>query len=280
MALASYLRAQLDQLRRHRPAAASARTTTASAASASASAGDDRAADDGGRHDDPETTRRPRPSRPRRRPDGQGSRYSPPGSRTARPSATTPAATRAARASSSGQPMVAPRWVALDRTPSEGADQATPALAVGADEGRLRPAGVRRPRRGIRRRASGRRPRARPRPRAGPALRSAGPADGGAEVEQGLVPGPALALRHGRVGQRLDLAGPQRAARPAGPGPGDVGVDDGHVGLEGEGHDRPGRVRPDARAGAAAPAIVRGSAPPKSRSTAPAAACSRTARPL
>ena len=142
--------------------------------------------------------------------------------------------------------MVAAQVGGADRTPSEGPDQATPSLAVGADEGRLRPAGVRRSRRGIRRRASRRRPRARPRPRAGLALRSAGPADGGAEVEQGLVPGPALALRHGRVGQRLDLPGPQRAARPAGPGPSDVGVDDGHVGLEGERHDRPGRVRPDA----------------------------------
>ena len=202
MALASYLRAQLDQYvviprhhlpppppRRHRlPPETTAPPTTA-AATTTTTDHDRRGLDD-------DLTVR-----------GAGTRR--PVARTARPSATTPAATRAARTSSSGQPMVAPRWPALTGPRPRAPDEATPALAVGADEGRLRPAGVRRPRRGIRRRASGRRPRAPPRPRAALALRSAGPADGGAEVEQGLVPAPSPRLP---APPRRPAPGPRRAA--------------------------------------------------------------------
>ncbi len=227
----------------------------------------------------PPRRRPPRPSRPRRRPDGQGSRYSPPGARTARPSATTPAATRAARTSSSGQPMVLPRWAALTgprpraRTrrprpwrsePTKGDCGRLVCADPDAGSGAGHPAADHE-----HDRAHGQRL----------ALRTAGPADGGAEVEQGLVPGPALALRHGRVGQRLDLPG--RSGRP----------------------DQRAQVRATlvstmatsaskakamiARAvygptpgRCCSSAIVRGKTPPKSRSTAPAAACSRTARPL
>ena len=237
MALASYLRAQLDQYVVIPPA-----TTTSSAAAATASAGDDRATDDGGRHDDAP----PRPSRPRRRPDGQGSRYSPPGARTARPSATTPAATRAARTSSSGQPMVLPRWAALTgprpraRTkrprpwrsePTKGDCGRLVCADPDAGSGAGHPAADHE-----HDRAHGQDSHCGPRARQTVAPRSsrdwfqAQPSPSGTAASASAWTSP----------------GPQRAARPAGPGPSDVGVDDGHVGLEGERHDRPGRVRPDA----------------------------------
>ena len=76
-------------------------------------------------------------------------------------------------------------------------------------------------------------------------LRRAGDAHRRAEVEHGLVPGPAGPLRHGRIGQSLYLGPAQPSSRPAGQHPGHVGVDHGDVGLEGERQHRPGRVRPD-----------------------------------
>ena len=159
--------------------------------------------------------RRPPPSRPRR-PDRQGSRYSPPGSRTARPSATTAAATRAARAWSSGQPMVGP---GRPRGPGRGRGRgpADPALG-GRSPRRATAAGWGPTPTQDRARSSGRRPGARG---ANGQLShsAAGPADGGAEVEHRLVPRPALAGGH----EASASAWASRAAASAptsGPGPG------------------------------------------------------------
>ena len=74
-------------------------------------------------------------------------------------------------------------------------------------------------------------------------------ADGGAEIHQDLVPGPALTARDERVGGGLDaLRGQPRPTR-AGQHAADVGVDDRHILLVREREHGAGRVRADARKG-------------------------------
>ena len=72
------------------------------------------------------------------------------------------------------------------------------------------------------------------------------PAHRRAEVHQHLVPHPAVAARHERVGGGLDRPGGQPLAGRARQDPGDVRLDDGDVALEGEGEHGPRRVRTDA----------------------------------
>ena len=84
------------------------------------------------------------------------------------------------------------------------------------------------------------------RDRAGRATWRPARAHGGTEVEHGLVPGPALAHRHRRVGQLLHLAAPEHPALRASQHPRRVGVDHADVALEGERQHRAGGVGPDA----------------------------------
>ena len=64
----------------------------------------------------------------------QGRRSPPDRSATTRPSATSPATTRATRAGSSGHPDAEATRLDGDRSRPEGGDQATPALPVRAAE--------------------------------------------------------------------------------------------------------------------------------------------------
>ena len=124
MALASYLaraarpvrRSPRRRRRRHRPPPPPPPPET----TAPPTTVDRHHDDDHHDHDDD----RDRP--PRRRPDGQGSRYSPPapGRRGRRPRRRPPPAPP--RASSSGQPMVAPRWRRADRTAVRGPGRGDP----------------------------------------------------------------------------------------------------------------------------------------------------------
>ena len=201
--------------------------------------------------------------------------------RTAIPSATRAAATRWARSGSSGQPVAVGTSAAAHRCPAEGVDQASPALAVGAGERRLDAAGAGRPLGRVGRGPSRRRPRAPRTQRAVGARLGPLAADGGAHVEEGLVPRPPLAVGDEGVGQGLGLGGAEAAAGE-GPGqhPGGVDLHDPHVVAEGEGEHGPGGVGADAREGRRRAARSRGSRPPWCSTTATAARCRFTARRL
>ena len=132
------------------------------------------------------------------------------------------------------------------RTPSEQVEHGPACLSDGPLVPGLRPAGARRGARGVWGLRSSPTPGARSSEAAAITGRPASGADQGTVVEHGLVVPPSVSRSHQRVSHRLERRCTQRCPGD-GPreDPGDVGVDHGHIGLEGEGEHGPRRVRPD-----------------------------------
>ena len=132
-----------------------------------------------------------------------------------------------------------------DRSHPEGGHQPAPALAIGTGEHALRGPGCG----GIGLGSPGAGPGAGPGQGTTAARRGTGRADEGADLHERLVPHPAPARWHQGVGHGLGLRrGEGIAHHGAGEDPGHVHVDDGVVGLEGEGENGASRIGPRLRA--------------------------------